>query len=276
MGTIITTEQLAERLGDPNLRILDCRYSLADERAGQAAFREAHIPDAQYIDLELDMSAEVIPGKTGRHPLPEREAFADCLCHLGISNESTVVAYDDGVGAFAARLWWMMRWLGHEDVHVLSGGFKAWQDDDLPVTDDKREFPITDFEVGKSLARIVARAEALQDINALLFDARDEARFRGENEPIDPVAGHIPGAVCATFSANVDPSGHLLDPDALRERFEALGATGDREVVCYCGSGVTATHNVLAMVHAGLPEPMLYPGSWSEWITDPKRPVETG
>lgn len=276
MGTIITAEALASELGKPELRVIDCRYSLADENAGQASFRDNHIPGAQYIDLGLDMSAEVIPGRTGRHPLPEREAFADCLSHMGISNSSTVIAYDDGAGAFAARLWWMMRWLGHEEVYVLSGGYRAWREADLPVTDEVDEFPVVDFRVGKSLARIVAKPDSLLEMDALLLDARDEARYRGDSDPVDPVAGHIPGAVCASFTANVDDSGELLSPDALRARFNALGAGEATDVVCYCGSGVTAALNVLSMVHAGFPEPALYPGSWSEWITDPKRPVETG
>lgn len=275
MGTIMSADTLAELLGDPRLRVLDCRYSLADENAGQASFREAHIPSAQYLDLGLDMSAEPIPGKTGRHPLPEKEAFADCLSHLGVANDSIVVAYDDGPGAFAARLWWMMRWLGHEEVYVLSGGLNAWNEAGLPVTDERFEPDITEFDVKPSLAKAIS-ADELATNEGLLLDARDPARYRGEQEPIDPVAGHIPGAICATFSDNVEEDGQLKSADDLRERFERLGAADAKEIICYCGSGVTAAHNVLALVHAGFPEPALYAGSWSEWITDPNRPVETG
>ncbi len=274
MGTMISAESVRDMQGDPRLRVLDCRYSLADEEAGLRAFREGHLPGAQYVDLGLDMSAEVIPGQTGRHPLPEREAFADCLSHLGVANDSVIVAYDDGAGAFAARLWWMVRWLGHDEVYVMDGGFARWQSLGLPTTDESFTPDITDFEVNKSLARMVS-VNSVQSAG-LLLDARDEARYRGEQEPIDPVAGHIPGAVCAPFSQNVSADGCMRSVDELSERFSALGVAADADVVCYCGSGVTAAHNVLAIVHAGLPEPALYPGSWSEWITDPNRPVETG
>jgi thiosulfate/3-mercaptopyruvate sulfurtransferase len=279
MGTLISTETFetlvtlaAGQLNDRSLRVLDCRFSLADETAGSRQFEAGHIPGARYINLNTDLSARVVPGKTGRHPLPSRTAFAETLGRFGIDNNSIVVAYDDGPGAFAARLWWMLRWAGHSEVFVLDGGFKAWMDEGRDTTKDIEPLVPVEFKLQPPLTRLVS-ADDLPDKNAVLLDARDPVRFRGEQDSIDPVAGHIPGALCATFTGNLDDRAHVKPIDELRTRYTGLGV-GVRPTVCYCGSGVTAAHNILALVHAGFPEPALYPGSWSEWITDPARPVE--
>ncbi len=271
MGTLITVADLAGRLDHPDTRVIDCRYSLTDENAGQRAYAASHIPGAIHADLGHDLSAPIVPGVTGRHPLPERATFASFLSRSGINNTCKVVAYDDGPGAFAARCWWMLRWLGHADVQVLDGGFSAWNEAGQVVTDEVSVLPPSTFGIRPGLTRQVSAAE-IQSFAGLVLDARDEARYRGEAEPIDPVAGHIPGAICAPFAGNVDDGGQLHSTSQLRRRFAELGVE-DQDVVCYCGSGVTATHNILAMVHAGLDEPALYPGSWSEWITDPDRPI---
>lgn len=275
MGTLISSSELAARLDAPEVRIMDCRFSLADDTAGRAAYEAGHIPGARYVDLNRDLSAAVIPEETGRHPLPAREDFAALVGGLGIGNDATVVVYDDGPGAFAARAWWMMRWLGHVDVFVLDGGFRAWVDAGGGVTTDAPTITTVSFGASAPLTRSVT-ADDLPDRPGLLLDARDPARFRGDAEPIDRVAGHIPGAVCAPFASNLDERGHMKTPAALAQQFAALGVQRETEITCYCGSGVTAAHDILALVHAGYPEPVLYPGSWSEWITDPARPVARG
>jgi thiosulfate/3-mercaptopyruvate sulfurtransferase len=274
MGTIVSVETLADWLPETSLRLFDCRFSLADETLGRKLWEDNHVPGAQHVNMNRELSSPVIPGTSGRHPLPTIEQFVETLCSWGVANDSQVVAYDDASGAFAARLWWMLRWVGHENVHVLDGGYKAWVDAGQPVTQVAPTIPRSDFNAGPSLTRIVKAGDISEDSH-LLLDARDEGRYRGENETIDPVAGHIPGAVSAPFAGNITPEQRFRPAKELRERFEALTA-GHDDVVCYCGSGVTATHDILAMLHAGMPEPALYPGSWSEWITDPARPVETG
>lgn len=275
MGTLISVDELASRIGDSNLRIFDCRFSLADPMAGNAQYREGHLRGASYADLNTDLSAPVVPGRTGRHPLPTREGFALRLGTFGVSNAHRVVAYDDASGAFAARLWWMLRWLGHSDVAVLDGGIKAWTEAGHEVVTDVPSWLATTFDAKAALTRTVS-ADELPSSNSVVLDARDEARYRGENEPIDPVAGHIPGALCAPFTQNLTGDLTFKDAPALREQFVAHGVSASSSVICYCGSGVTATHNILAMVQAGFAEPALYPGSWSEWVTDDKRPVERG
>lgn len=281
MGTLISAETLDAMLEQDDVFVVDCRFSLADETAGYRLFQESHLPGAQYLDLNRDMSAPVVPGKTGRHPLPGKADFAAALGRLGIGNTSSVVAYDDATGAFAARLWWLMRWLGHEDVAVLDGGFEAWVAAGYDVTDEAVTCPRTHFEIRAPLTRTV-EADEVAGHTGLLLDARDRARYAGESEPIDAVAGHIPGAVCAPFMENMEQTGadqdrpRMKSRESLRVQFESLGASDASSIICYCGSGVTATHTILALVHAGFSEPALYPGSWSEWITDPDRPVERG
>lgn len=272
--TLIETSDLAACLADADTLVFDCRFSLADPGAGRQQWQQDHIPGARYADLNQDLSAPVIPGKTGRHPLPSPTHFCDWLARMGVSNHSKVVAYDEGSGAFAARLWWMLRWVGHSRVAVLNGGYNAWRAAGLAQSAEAPDIKPGNFLAGASLTRTLD-ADALPDADLLLLDARDEARYLGREEPIDPVAGHIPGAICAPFSGNLTSAGLLQNRELLRARFAALGA-GNQPVACYCGSGVTATHNILALVHAGFAEPALYAGSWSEWITDPGRPVATG
>ena len=278
LSTLISGQELALRLTEPDLCVVDCRASLQDVRAGWAAFARAHLPGARFADLLEDLSGPIVRGQTGRHPLPSVEAFAAKARAWGISATSQVVAYDDAGGAFAARLWWLLRWLGHDAVAVLDGGFPAWVAEGRPVTDELRPVAPGDFTPqprGKLL--VTARELDTPESSARkLFDARAPERFRGDVEPLDPVAGHIPGAVNLPFSENLK-DGRFRSPAELRERFAvALDGTAPEEAVVYCGSGVTACHDVLAFAHAGLPLPRLYAGSWSEWITDPTRATVKG
>lgn len=273
-NTIISIEKLYGALDDPDWFVFDCRFSLADEEEGRRKFVESHIPGAQYADLNRDLSAPVIPGKTGRHPLPGRNEFLETVRQWGVTPGAQVVAYDDAGGAFAARLWWLFRWLGHDKVAVLNGGIGAWTGAGYPLTAETRRVEPSRFEAGRPLTRTI-EADEIAGAGAIIVDARAEERYRGDVEPMDPVAGHIPSAICLPFAGNLAATGEFKPPTQLAGRFSEAGLDRDRPCICYCGSGVTAAHNVLAMVHAGLPEPMLYAGSWSEWITDPDRPVET-
>jgi thiosulfate/3-mercaptopyruvate sulfurtransferase len=252
-----------------------------DTDKGRTAYFEAHIPGAQYAHLDDDLSGPVIPGKTGRHPLPDPARMGLRLSAWGIGPVTQVVAYDDVGGGIAARLWWMVRWLGLETVAVLDGGWPAWVAEDLPTESGAtaRRAPRT-FVPELHPDRVVTADEVdarRGQPGFRLLDARAAERYRGEQEPIDPVAGHIPGALSAPFKQNLDADGRFLPPEALHARFEALlQDTPPGESVSYCGSGVTAAHNLLAMAHAGLGDGRLYAGSWSDWITDPYRPVSSG
>ncbi|MFW5973107.1 MAG: sulfurtransferase [Bacteroidota bacterium] len=273
LTTLVDVSALALRLGDPDWCIVDCRFSLADPEAGRRAYREAHIPGAVYAHLDEDLSGAIIPGRTGRHPLPSIDVAAARLSEMGIDGRVQVVVYDDAAGAIAARLWWMLRWLGHDAVAVLDGGWKAWLADDRPVRGGSESRMRRQFEARPRPAMIVDAdvvERSMVDSSACLIDAREKRRYLGVEEPIDPVAGHIPGAISVPYRSTVDESDRMLPPEALRARFREVA---DRKAICYCGSGVTAAHLVLAMVHAGLNEPALYAGSWSEWITRPERSV---
>lgn len=271
---------LAAHLGDPAWAVVDCRFRLAEPAWGRRAYAAGHLPGAVYAHLDDDLSGPVVKGRTGRHPLPTPEAAARTFGAWGIGEGVQVVAYDDAGGAIAARLWWMLRWLGHDAVAVLDGGLPAWQRAGLPLRAGVEERPARRF-VPHVRPHLVADAAAVEALGGragtCLLDAREGARYRGEHEPIDPVAGHVPGARSAPFAENLDADGRFLPPEALRARFAPLLAGADAEhAVVYCGSGVTAAHDVLALAHAGLGEARLYAGSWSEWITDPSRPVATG
>lgn len=268
MELLITPQELA---GDAACVVFDCRYSLSDADAGWRDYEAGHIPGARYADLEKDLSS--IGGEGGRHPLPDRSELVERLKTWGVDNDARVVCYDQNAGAFAGRLWWLVRWLGHENVAVLDGGLDAWLAAGYAVDTDVANPSPGDFTAREALTRS-CNADALPDSGVKLLDARDAARFRGENEPIDPVAGHIPGAICAPFTDNLH-EGRFKSPGALKARFRELAIDDETEAVCYCGSGVTATHNILALLLAGFPEPVLYAGSWSDWITDPSRPIET-
>lgn len=258
--------------------VLDCRASLQDPRAGRAAYEQGHVPGASFADLLDDLSGPIVAGRTGRHPLPAIDVFVEKLRGWGINGSSQVVAYDDAGGAFAARLWWMLRWLGHDAVALLDGGFSAWCGEQRPVTTDISPVKRGDFSPRPRPELLVSANEiaAPQSSSLKLFDARAPERFRGDVEPIDPVAGHIPGAVNLPFADNLR-AGRFLPPAELRERLaRALGDTQPEDAVIYCGSGVTACHDLLAFARAGLPLPRLYAGSWSEWIADGSRPTERG
>lgn len=281
IAQLISPLQLHQRLEEPGLVILDCRASLDDLDYGRRSYAQGHIEGARLADLERDLSGKVVKGVTGRHPLPSPGHLLERFQAWGINASSDVVLYDDGPGAFAARAWWLLVWLGKRNgLYILDGGLKAWHEARLSLSLNP---PPTErgHLSGKPDSELVVTAQQLHErlgAGVTLLDARAEPRFKGEAEPIDPVAGHIPGAHCLDFSKNLQPSGAFLPPDQLRERFKPYltQAEGGGQVVVYCGSGVTACHNLFAMCLAGLPLAKLYAGSWSEWITDTQRPVATG
>ncbi len=274
---LISTQELQHHLGDPNWVVVDCRFSLADTERGRRDYLCDHIPGAVYGHLDEDLSGLIIPGQTGRHPLPIINDFCRTLSSWGISNESQVVTYDDASGAIAARLWWMMLWLGHDSVALLDGGWQLWAAEGHPVSsgDEKRDETVFTPRPRPELAVSASEVDRLRtDPDFKLVDTRGAKRYRGEVEPIDPVAGHIPGALSAPYKDNLNSTGRFLPPDELRKRYcTTLGDTSPDKMVFYCGSGVTAAHSMVAMSRAGLGVGKLYPGSWSEWITDPERPV---
>jgi thiosulfate/3-mercaptopyruvate sulfurtransferase len=278
--TLLTPTDAQAHLDDPAWAFVDCRFSLTDTERGRRAYREAHIPGAVYAHLDADLSGPIVPGVTGRHPLPDVDAFARTLSAWGIAAGVQVVAYDDAGGGIAARLWWMLRWLGHDAVAVLDGGWPAWQRLGLPARSEDETRPPHRFMPHPHPALIADAGEVdarRTDPAYRLLDARGAERYQGINEPIDPVAGHIPGAVSVPFAGNLDADGTFLPAEMLQARFAALlGDVPPDRVICYCGSGVTACHDILAMTHAGLDTPRLYPGSWSEWIVDASRPRATG
>lgn len=277
--TLISTEALAEHLNDPAWVIVDCRFTLSDTEAGRRAYAAGHLPGARYAHLDEDLSGPR-DGRNGRHPLPDPAVFAQTLGRWGIDRDKQVVVYDDSFGSMAVRLWWMLRWMGHDAVALLDGGLPKWQREHRPLTSEVPVVRPTVFVPSlREDMRVDAQAvlEASRTGGRLILDARPEMRFTGEMEPIDPVAGHVPGAVNVPFDDNLDLGGTFLPPGELRAHYEALLA-GRRpdQVILMCGSGVTACHDLLAMEVAGLGGAKLYPGSWSEWIADPGRPVATG
>ncbi len=277
---LISADDLAARLRNPSTRIFDCRFSLKDPGRGPRVYAEEHVPGAVYASLDRDLSDLSVTG-AGRHPLPDRESFTRWMEQCGVGDDTTVVAYDDAGGVFAARLWWLARWAGLEDCRVLDGGLDAWLrqgfelDTAIPSYPEgritRRDPPVAVCGIDK----VLAASEGHEDL--VVLDAREAARFRGEVEPLDPVAGHIPRSRNAPSSGNLDAFGRFLPAEALRERFAPFIADGDASrIVHSCGSGVTACHNLLAMEIAGLAGSRLYPGSWSQWVDDPGRPVATG
>ncbi|MBJ9977985.1 sulfurtransferase [Pseudomonas sp. S75] len=281
LAQLITPPQLAERLGSPGLVILDCRFALDDADHGQRSFAEGHLEGAHFADLERDLSGPVVKGLTGRHPLPDPQRLSERLRTWGVDHDSQVVLYDDGPGLYAARAWWLLAWLGKRDgVFVLDGGLKAWHAAHLPLSLDPPSQREGNFSGRPDPALLVDAehlAKRLGAADLTLIDARALPRFRGEVEPLDPVAGHIPGARCAAFTDNLGPDGRFLTPAQLRQRFEAaLAGRAPEQLVAYCGSGVSACHNLFAMALAGYPLGRLYAGSWSEWINDASRGVATG
>jgi thiosulfate/3-mercaptopyruvate sulfurtransferase len=275
---LTSADELASALGDRQLRIVDCRFDLMAPDAGRKAWLDAHIPGAVYADLDRDLSGP-ITAHSGRHPLPPVETAADTFSRLGIDAQTRVVAYDDVGGAIAARAWWLLRWLGHERVTVLDGGLQAWLTRDRPLDSGMQEAERREFRAAPDPQRILGTQEIAANLRAdrapVLVDARDAARFRGEVEPIDTRAGHIPGTRNLPYGACLDTDGAWLGADALREHFSALlGAPPGAPWAAMCGSGVTACHLAISGLLAGSGEPRLYVGSWSEWIRDPARPIE--
>ena len=276
--TLISTAELAEHLADPDWAIVDVRSSLTDHTIGERNYLAAHIPGAVYAHLERDLSSPQIVGKTGRHPLPPVETISQTLSQWGVDSQTQVVAYDDNSGVYAGRLWWMLRWLGHDAVAVLDGDWRQWQREGRPTRAGVETRAARSFTAHVRAELVVTAAEIearLGDPTLHLYDARGADRFRGENETIDPVGGHIPGARSAPYAGNLDANGRMLPPAALHTRFsELLGDTPAEEAIFYCGSGVSVANDVLAVQHAGLGMPRVYVGSWSDWISNGQRPVE--
>lgn len=274
--TLISPTELQQHYQPGNWVIVDCRFDLSDTDAGRRAYEAGHIPGAVYAHLDNDLSGEIVPGKTGRHPLPTIEEAVALFSLWGIDESVQVVAYDDKGGGIASRLWWMLRWLGHDAVAVLDGGWPAWQAAGLANAQAPASVRPRQFKVKASILDTADAAkvdEVRQGSDYIVVDSRAAERYRGEVEPIDPVAGHIPGAINLPFPENLS-DGKFLSSEALKERFEsALGGKAPEKVIFYCGSGVTACHNLLAYAHAGLGDAVLYPGSWSEWITDDKHAI---
>ncbi|MFI5255145.1 MAG: sulfurtransferase [Candidatus Limnocylindrales bacterium] len=270
--TLISAEALHERAAHPRLRIADLRWYLGRPGAGHAAYQGGHLPDAIFLDLDTDLSAATGPG---RHPLPHPALFAARLGALGIGNDDLVVAYDDAGGGVASRLWWMLDDLGHRDVAVLDGGIEAWTAAGFPLTTEVPTFPPARLELAPEWSKVIDREALVPRLGSIvLLDGRAGPRYRGETEPVDPVAGHIPTAISAPIADDLGPDGRFLSPTELAERFWGLGATG-RQVVTSCGSGTNACQLALAMRIAGLPDPLLYPGSYSDW-SRAGMPVATG
>jgi thiosulfate/3-mercaptopyruvate sulfurtransferase len=279
-STLISSAALALYLDDPSFAIVDCRYKLDEESWGEQEYTKLHIPGAVYARLGHDLAGPKT-GTNGRHPLPDPKTLADTFSRFGIESGVQVVAYDQDNGMYASRLWWLLRWLGHDAVAVLDGGFKKWIAEGRPArSGDEHRAPRT--FIGPPRADMAIDAQAVASLVGrpewTLVDARAPERYRGETEPIDKIPGHIPGAVNHFFTWNLDDRGTFRTPEELRDTLGAsIGSPlAADHIVCYCGSGVTACHNLLALEHAGLKGAKLYPGSWSEWSADAARPVERG
>lgn len=277
--TIVSTHQLAQHLDDPDWIVFDCRFTLTNAGAGFLAYQHGHIPGARYVHLDHDMSSQVTP-TSGRHPLPDVKIFSDKLSRWGVDSSKQVVVYDDSFGSMAVKMWWLLRWLGHDNVALLNGNWPIWVKQKLPVTTELPKIILENFVADVRNELLVDTVEvdfARRERCSLLIDARPEQRFAGELEPLDKVAGHIPGAVNWVYEENLDFDGTYLPAEELKEAYlKLMHGLKPQQVIHTCGSGVTACHNMLAMEIAGLHGSKLYAGSWSEWITDPSRPVATG
>lgn len=276
--TLISCAETNNKLSNPNTRVIDCRFDLMNPAHGQELYQQDHLPNAIYANLDKDLSSAINP-TTGRHPLPNIDALVKTFSDWGIDHNTQVIVYDNNIGMFASRLWWLLRWLGHERVAVLDGGYLEWKSKGLPLTADVPQIDATTFTPQLQDSWIISADEipAQQQQGHVLLDARAAERYRGDIEPIDPIAGHIPAALNYPLTDNINADGLFKDRIALREQINTvIGTHGAPEVIHYCGSGVSACHNILAMEYAGLHGSKLYPGSWSEWIRDPTRGVETG
>ncbi len=265
---LISVDELVAIQDDPKTVIFDCSYELTNPDAGHKLYTQGHIPNSIFAYVTGDLADP--PGERGRHPLPTLDEFLETVRSWGVSNDSHVISYDQGLAIFACRLWWMFRWLGHEKVSVLDGGLSAWKAAGQPLRTDVNKLSRSIFAPKAALTSLVDANDVLNH-NGVLIDARAENRFQGEIEPIDHTAGHIPGAICRPSSKNLDKSFKFTRDGS---RFDVL--KDEEKVICYCGSGISATHNILSIILAGHKEPSLYSGSWSEWIEDPSRPVVTG
>ena len=278
-GTLVTVEQLRDHLEDPGWCVIDVRHDLMNVTAGRRAYEAGHIPGASFAHIDDDLSGAKT-SRNGRHPLPRREDLVQAFRRWGVDDDTQVVAYDAQGGNFAVRLWWLARWLGHARVAVLDGGWPVWLARTGLSSTEQSVRAAGKFSDRPSLMPLVEVDEVVRNLGKrqrLVLDARTPERYRGEQEPIDPVAGHIPGARNRPWQRNLNPDQTFKSAAALRQEFEAtLGSTAPRQVAHQCGSGVTACHNLLAMEIAGLTGSALYPGSWSEWIADPARPVVVG
>ena len=259
---LISAHELRSRLEDPDVVILDCRWYVDNAAQGRNVYDEAHIPGARFVDLDTDLSRD---GGPGRHPLPTHEAFGETCQRLGIDRSAHVVLYDDHGGAIAARMWWMLTNQGHLDVSVLDGGLGAWIAIDGPMTDEVPTVEATTLQTRPWVGTVDRYQVEHRPETTILIDARAPQRYRGEDEPIDRVAGHIPGALSVPQSGNLNPDMTFRPPGQLRERYLSAGVGNPDDVIALCGSGVTACHNILAMVIAGMPGAHLYVGSWSDW-----------
>ena len=275
--TTISVANLAKHVDDPAFVIFDCRHELTNPEFGIKAYAQSHIPNARFAHLDRDLAAP-LTGRNGRHPLPDPNVFAGWLGRMGVSNDKQVIAYDNAAGVYGSRLWWMLRWMGHQNVAVLDGGWQAWLAAERPVTAEVPVLKPSRFTGAPQKSPVDAKyvLEHLQSPDMVLIDARANDRYHGQNETIDPIGGHIPGARNRFFKENLTPQGFFKSPEQLRDEFRPFVGNGSPEkIVSQCGSGVTACHNLLAMEIAGLKGGRLYPGSWSEWIGDPSRPRAT-
>lgn len=278
MSSLISAKELSNRIADPNLIIIDCRFDLGAPEWGKQDYLSAHIPRAIYADLNENLSSPVTP-HSGRHPLPESDNFLTFLSQIGVDNEKTVVVYDTTSGSYAARLWWLLRSYNHDSVYLLNGGFQAWKEADYPLESGNNKGSPGYFEGRFSDDYCVDThfvEKILDDPDYLLIDARSPNRYSGEDEPIDSVAGHIPGAINIFHQQNLDSKGYFLSPEKLKELYQVANLT-DREenIILYCGSGVTSCVNLFALAEIGIDRARLYAGSWSEWIRDASRPKIT-
>lgn len=277
--TVVSTADLADHLDAPDWRIIDCRFDLSQPEAGAAAYRDSHIPRALYAHLDRDLSGPVTPN-SGRHPLPDPDRLAATLGDWGIGADTQVVCYDAQANAYAGRLWWLLRWLGHTRVAVLDGGLEQWEEEKRPLTAEIPVIAKTQFR-GKPNPHLFITTDELASLlgskGNRLIDVRTPERYNGEKEPIDSLAGHIPGAINLPYRTNLDSGDCYLPPEALKKMYQrVLGDCTPEHCILMCGSGVTACHSLIALEIAGLSGARLYVGSWSEWIRDPQRPVETG
>lgn len=276
---LVSCEELAAHLDDPDWRIIDCRFDLAQTESGREAYREGHIPGAIYAHLDEDLSGR-IDSTTGRHPLPDPDDLQETFSRWGIGPDTQVICYDSQQNAFAGRLWFLLRWLGHARVAVLDGGLRKWEQEGRQLTTDTPPIERREFRGIPNNALLISSDDILDHLDAddtCLIDVRKEERFSGDEEPIDPVAGHIPGAVNLCWEKNLDAGGCYLPAEALNKMYSRiLGDTPVKQCAVMCGSGVSACQTLVALELAGVSGTRLYAGSWSEWIRDPGRPVEIG